>query len=601
MRQRIGALAPLLFAASLAGCSSLPGLVRPDAPLADDAPTRFGGVQTERRVAIPPSATPSASYEFLIANELARKGQYEQALAAFTRVVSIDPDAPVWLHMADLAAKLNRPEEALEFAERAWEGGNRELSLRLFLGALYGERREVDAATEVLTDEDGAPMHPDAAVVLSSVYFSVSQLEAARDVAVWLEENEPEQVRGTLMLSAAVEGLGDPATAERILREGLARHPGNLRLYQALAESRRGRADRVGELGVYNEILALDPDDRATLIAKADAEIELGRTEAAMETLETIERVHPSDLRATLRLAFLDYEADDWEAAERRFSRAFEAFPAQSELGFFLGVVRREAGRPDEALAVLDDIEPDQDRYVDARIQIADIYEEQGDLARGLDSLDRALEVEPRRSVQLYRSTLQARSGDRAGAIAYLEALLEPEEPDPEVYYHLGLLHGEGGDRDEALRLMERVLETDANHAAALNYVGYALAEQGENLDEAEQLISRALEQRPDDGFITDSLGWVFFQRAQPLLARGHHGAARGWLLRAEAELLRAETLSGGDPVISEHLGDVYHALGRPSEALVRYEDAVRRGRRPGEQPDLETKLEALRQELAGP
>ena len=85
------------------------------------------------------------------------------------------------------------------------------------------------------------------------------------------------------------------------------------------------------------------------------------------------------------------------------------------------------------------------------------------------------------------------------------------------------------------------------------------------------------------------------------MLERGHEGEARGWLLRAETELLRAETLSGGDPVISEHLGDVYRALGRGPDALARYEDAMARGHRPIEQPELESKLDALRKELSRP
>ncbi len=609
MRQgaaRSGAWAPLLLVGVFFGPVGLFGCAGVFGPAGADVPTQpdlapLEDLRVEHQAPEPPSVRVSADYEFLVANELAREGRHEEALAAYLRVLALDPEAPVWLHMVDLAAKLNRPAEALEFAEHAWDGGNRQLPLRLFLGSLYAEQQEVDAAREVLTDDEGDPVSPDAAVILSSAYFAIQQFEAARDVAVWLEANEPDQVRGILLLSAAMEGLGDPATAERILRDGLAEHPSDIRLYLAIAESRRNRGDRIGELGVYNEILAINPEHHATLIAKADAEIELGQRRAAVETLETIERAHPTDLRATLRLAFLDYEDEAWERAEGRFARAFAVLPQQSELAFFLGVVRREAGKPDDALAVLDAIEPGQDRYVDARIQVADLYEERGDLARAIDSLDRALLAEQRRAVQLYRSSLRARAGERDGAISDLEALLVPEHPDVEVLYQIGLLHGEGGRGSEALTWMERVLEADGRHAAALNYVGYALAEQGEDLDQAELLISRALEVRPEDGFITDSLGWVFFQRAKPLLERGHESEARSWLLRAETELLRAESLSGGDPVISEHLGDVYRALGRAPEALARYEDAMARGHRPVEQPDLEKKLEALREEMSRP
>ena len=84
-------------------------------------------------------------------------------------------------------------------------------------------------------------------------------------------------------------------------------------------------------------------------------------------------------------------------------------------------------------------------------------------------------------------------------------------------------------------------------------------------------------------------------------MKRGLEAEAQGWLLRAESELLRAAELSGGDPVISEHLGDVYRALGRHADALGRYEEAMRQGPRPGEQPELANKLDELRKELAVP
>ena len=112
-------------------------------------------------------------------------------------------------------------------------------------------------------------------------------------------------------------------------------------------------------------------------------------------------------------------------------------------------------------------------------------------------------------------------------------------------------------------------------------------------------MIARALELRPDDGFITDSLGWVYYRRAQPLLASGKVEEAKAWLTRAVDQLERAAQLTGGDPVISEHLGDVHLALGQPTLALENYEEAARLEPRPAEQPELEEKLERLRKELS--
>jgi len=102
-------------------------------------------------------------------------------------------------------------------------------------------------------------------------------------------------------------------------------------------------------------------------------------------------------------------------------------------------------------------------------------------------------------------------------------------------------------------------------------------------LPEAEKLVLRALEIRPDDGYFLDSLAWVHFRR--------------GDYRRAEAELLRALKLVPDDPVILEHLGDVLQVQGRDEEAAARFEKAIAKGH---EKPDeVQAKLHLLRK--AGP
>ena len=145
---------------------------------------------------------------------------------------------------------------------------------------------------------------------------------------------------------------------------------------------------------------------------------------------------------------------------------------------------------------------------------------------------------------------------------------------------------------------MSAALAFDPNNAQALNYIGYTLAERGEDLERAEAMILRALELEPNDGYITDSLGWVYYMRAVPLIEAGQDQDASEWLGLALATLTRAAELSGGDPVISEHLGDVSLLAGRKREALAFYEQAFALEPRPAEQPDLLEKLEALRAEL---
>ena len=108
---------------------------------------------------------------------------------------------------------------------------------------------------------------------------------------------------------------------------------------------------------------------------------------------------------------------------------------------------------------------------------------------------------------------------------------------------------------------MRKVVELDPKHANALNYLGYTYADLGTNLDEAEQLVKEALKYKPNDGYITDSLGWVYYKK--------------GEFEKALQYLQKAVEIVPDDPIMLEHLGDVYLKLDDKTSALKYYQKAL--------------------------
>ena len=102
----------------------------------------------------------------------------------------------------------------------------------------------------------------------------------------------------------------------------------------------------------------------------------------------------------------------------------------------------------------------------------------------------------------------------------------------------------------------------------------------------------------PRDGYILDSLGWLYAQKARPLLDGDRRKEGLELLDRAIEQLILADELTGGDPVVSEHLGDVYLMLDERTRALDFYEQAAHQGPRVDEQPKLFDKLQRLRRAL---
>jgi tetratricopeptide (TPR) repeat protein len=583
MRARgVHGLLALLAAGPLGGCAALGGPAREAEPAA---------------VLARPDAP--ADYDVLVAQQLALEGNAGESLAAWERAVAKDPDsAYLQRKVAAGLAQAGRLEEALAHAQRAMDLAPGDVASRVFLAQLYRIRREPAQAEMILVDPSGQPLDADAAMLLYQVRIEAGRLEPALEAAQWLVAREPEELRGRVALATVYQEMGRSADAERALREALELDPGNLRIYGALARWLRERGESEREIALYREILVQYPNHHATLVALGEAQMAKDDLHGAIATFEAVVERYPDDVQSVKNLGYLRFEARDLRGAEALFARAVEAGPEEYEAAFFLGVVRRRTGDGDGALRAFESIPPDHPHYAEARTQIAAIYERRGEYDRALTEVERASKLDPSRDLDLYAATLRGKSGDFDGAVAHLERLLAEQPDDDELLFNMGVVYGEAKRTEEAVALMQRALERNPDNASALNYIGYTWAERGVRLDEAERLISRAIELRPDDGFIVDSLGWVYYMRARRLVEGGRTHEAKPLLKRALAELERAQKLTGGDPVISEHLGDTYLLLDQKQHALERFEEAQNLEPREGEQPQLQQKLESLQREL---
>ena len=131
-------------------------------------------------------------------------------------------------------------------------------------------------------------------------------------------------------------------------------------------------------------------------------------------------------------------------------------------------------------------------------------------------------------------------------------------------------------DLRKALELMPEALGRE--RALVLNYLGYSLVDRNLKLDEALGMLRRAVDLRPRDGYIIDSLGWAHYRL--------------GRYDEAVVELERAMELRPSDPVINDHLGDVYWRTGRPLEARFQWNHARDLGPEPEDLEKILRKIE---------
>jgi Flp pilus assembly protein TadD len=123
-----------------------------------------------------------------------------------------------------------------------------------------------------------------------------------------------------------------------------------------------------------------------------------------------------------------------------------------------------------------------------------------------------------------------------------------------------------------------QALELEPEQPFVMNYLAYSWVDQNLNLDRATGMLVRAVELRPDDGYIVDSLGWVYYRLGEYRKGVGY--------------LERAVELRPQDPVINDHLGDAYWRVGRRQEARFQWRRALSLGPEEDTAPKIEEKID---------
>lgn len=278
----------------------------------------------------------------------------------------------------------------------------------------------------------------------------------------------------------------------------------------------RGAADGTAEV-FYSIAGALSDEanpDYTLLYTRAALYLRPGHTDAALLAAGLLEDLEQHELAVEV---YRSVPQDD---------PAFHA----AELG--RAAALRAAGKDEAAMEVLEQLARTSPDLPAVHVTIGDYLRAKDDFKGAVAAYDRAL--------ALY--------GDSQPSLWFL-------------FYARGIAHEQMKDWQASEADFRKALELNPNQPQVLNYLGYSLVERGESLDEALDMIERAVASRPDSGYIVDSLGWVLFRLGRYDEAVGH--------------MERAAELVAVDPIINDHLGDVYWSVGRKLEAEFQWQRAL--------------------------
>ncbi len=319
-----------------------------------------------------------------------------------------------------------------------------------------------------------------------------------------------------------------------------------------------GDAEKAREL--YRKILMIEPENLE--IIENLKRIDSGDNLKIFDMVHSPEEGLAEAMYDMARILYADYS----DESARLFAHlSVYLNPDKMDSVMLLGHIASRNERYDDAIKFYKKIPTGHKHYFDARRLAANLLEDAGRINDALAALQALVDSDGNLDALMQIGDIYRRNEDFDDAVRiYNKTQDKLGGSIPADYWQLhyvrGMSYEQLGKWDKAEADLKAALEFQPDHPFILNYLGYSWADQGVHLEKSRQMIEKAVALRPQDGYITDSLGWVLYRM--------------GRYEEAVPHLERAVELLPYDSVINDHLGDAYWKIGRRLEARFQWERA---------------------------
>ena len=493
-----------------------------------------------------------------------------------------DPRNPELLNQAFLAVLQNGEiDDAVRLAERLLQVDKTDRVARLVLGVRAIKQKQYVTARQQLAQSVRGPV-TDLAAALLAAWTNVgpNESKAAIDTIDKLQGPESYNILKDLHAGLILDASGQRRDALKRLERAYKQDATVLRIAQAYGSQLSRLGNRDEALKVFKALDEALP--RHPLVIEALRDIEAGRRVAPL-----VDSAQSGAAEALYTIgAALGRRGEDVGIVYLQL--ALYLAPNHALALTSLADIYEGMRKPELAIKTYERVASTSPLSQNARIQRALNLDQIDRTDEAVADLERIIEANAtdREATMALGNILRARKKFAECANVYskaIDGIPKTEKPNWVVFYFRGICYERSKQWPKAESDMKTALELSPDQALVLNYLGYSWVDQGLHLEEGMRMIRRAVEQRADDGYIVDSLGWAYYRM--------------GDYENAVKYLEQAVELKPEDPTINDHLGDAYWRIGRRLEASFQWAHA--RDLSP-EPEDLAKILEKLKLGLAG-
>lgn len=521
----------------------------------------------------------SLSGDYLAGRYAGKLRDMDVAAKYYNRALADDPGNPILIERTFiLTLSAGEVAKAEEYAEQVLAFNSQHRMARVTLGLREARRDNFAAAREHFRNAAYTPVGELTAALMSAwSYAGEKKLQEALKALDKLDSTDSFENFKTFHAALIADALDQPLRAAPLYEKSYEQAGTSLRVVQAYGNflERQGKKTEAKE--VYNKFL--ETSERNPLILRSIEGLDKNQTPRRF-----VERVGQGMSEALFSIASALSDDQGMDVALLYVQLALSMNGDFDVAKTLLGDVLEDMGQNAEAIEAYESVPESSSLYTNAEIEIAITLQRMEKTAEAKERLNTLLKAQPKNyDAWVTLGNIHRNNEEFAeAAVAYTKALdliVVPAKDDWNVFYYRGISYERSKMWDKAEADFRKALTLQPDQPMVLNYLGYSLIEKGLNLQEAIEMVRKAVDLKPNDGYIVDSLGWAHYQLGEYEEAVKH--------------LERAVELKPSDPTIASHLGDAYWRVGRKLEARFQWQHAKDNKPEPDQLKDIEDRLRA--------
>lgn len=478
-----------------------------------------------------------------------------EAIEHFNKTLKYDKElVRPKLNLAIELYKIGKIEDALDYCEEIIkkipdyvEAHN--LKGKIFL--LYNKPQKAiqafSKAVELNTED------PEAYFDLGSIYFQKNEYDNAKNIFEKFIKIHPYDLQGHFFLAQAYFKLKDYEKSLNSFKKTLEMDPEYVSSLKNIGLIFELRKDRNMAGKYYEKVIKIEPDNLQYRNFVYEVFLENNDLEKAARILKETIEILPHNIEYRYKLGKLYYENKDWKKAKEVFKFVCEKYPREDTAKLFLAKIYEHTKEPLLAIKTLETIRPSSELYLEANKLLISLYLVNNKKALAL-SLAGKLKSKYLKNYDFltFLATIYEKEKNYEEAVQVLQTALKYKPNNEFLFLGLASLFDKLNDYDNAVVYMKSVLKANPDNADALNYMGYYYLDKKFDPYKAKPYLLEALKLKPKDGFILDSVGWLYYH------LKDYNNSL--------TYLIEASTYEKNEPLIFMHISSVYEAKGKAKE-----------------------------------